>query len=138
MIQRIQSVFLVLGVACLALGFFVGAIDREAHAALSWFIPGAAGSLGIAALIGLVAIFLFGDRKRQRKFIVGGQYVILAALAVIVTGLTQSGTLPTMRSTNPASWFAIGFPLGGFLFFRFARRGVEADIKLIESVDRIR
>ncbi len=138
MIQRIQSVYLVMGIAAIGAAFFAGAIDREAHEALSWFIPGATGVLGAAALIGIVALFLFGDRKRQRTAIVVGQYVILAGLALIMAGLTQSGTLPTLQSSHPASWFAVGFPLGGYLLFRLARRGVEADIKLIESVDRLR
>jgi Domain of unknown function (DUF4293) len=138
MIQRVQSVYLIVGVAALVASFFMGEIDREAHVAVAWFIPAAGGSLLASSLAAMVSIFLFGNRRRQRTSIVAAQYVTLASLGVVFLGLYFSGTLPTSRAFLLSSWLALVLPLVAFLMLRLARKGVDADIKLIESVDRLR
>jgi uncharacterized membrane protein len=138
MIQRIQSVYLILGVLALAGAFLLGDVTREAHDAVAWFVPAAAGAMGLAALMGLVALCLYNDRSRQRRVIVLTQYVTLVCLVVVLVGLNAAGTLPTTQEMAIDGWLILVFPLVGYLFFWLARRGVDADIKLLKSVDRLR
>ncbi|MFT5515037.1 MAG: hypothetical protein ACI80V_001159 [Rhodothermales bacterium] len=138
MIQRVQSVYLILGAAALVASFFVGEIGREAHTVVAWFIPAAGGSLLASSAAATISIFLFGNRRRQRTSIVAAQYVTLASLVVVFLGMYFSGTLPSSRTFALSSWLALVLPLLAFLMLRLARKGVDADIKLIKSVDRLR
>lgn len=138
MIQRIQTVYLILGVAAVASTFFTGGLTAVAHSGDAWFMPTAASAIGLASALGVVAVFLYGDRKRQRGLILLTQYLTLALLVLLLVGMQGAGYLPRIQNAEASSWLTIVMPLAGYVFFLLARRGVEADIKLIESVDRLR
>ncbi|NNE71637.1 MAG: DUF4293 family protein [Rhodothermales bacterium] len=138
MIQRIQSVYLILGVLALAAVVLLGDLGRPAHEPVAWFVPGATVALCLSALLGLVALFLFKTRDRQRRIIVLTQYATLVCMAVILAGLSAAGTLPTTRVAVSANWELLALPLVAYVLFWLARRGVDADIKLLKSVDRLR
>lgn len=138
MIQRIQSVYLLLGVVALAAVFLTGDLSRPPHESVAWFVPAASAALGLSALLGLVALFLFNTRDRQRKVIVITQYATVACLAVMLAGLSAAGTLPTTQAMAATTWELMVLPLVAYLLFWMARRGVDSDIKLLKSVDRLR
>ncbi len=140
MIQRPQTVFLLLGAALLVL-----------FAALTFtWLPGVA-TLGdgystatlvvavLAAVVALGAVFLYKDRARQRTVIGVGQGLALAAAVPVLVGLYAAqpvGAAPTEAAAVP--YLAALMPLAAFVLLRMARRGVDRDIATIRSMDRLR
>lgn len=141
MIQRIQTVYLFLGGLALAsLGLFDLPWESTAASIYSWFVPSLIGLL-IATVGGAFwAIFLYEDRKRQRSVVVGVQVG-----TVLVAGLFYGGLYLTseLAFTNPDGvvWSHAGglaMPIIAYVLFFLARRGIDHDIDLVESMDRLR
>ena len=142
MIQRPQTVFLLLGAALLVL-----------FAALTYtWLPGVA-TLGagystatlivatLAAVVALGAVFLYKDRARQRTVIGVGQGLALAAAVPILVGLFAAQ--PEGVAGAPSEAMAVPYlvalvPLTAFVLLRMARRGVDRDIATVRSRDRLR
>lgn len=149
MIQRIQTVFLLLAAAALggqfALPYLQTPAEDPARAlpaltdgALNPLDnPGLLGLTALGALISLIAIFLFKNRPLQAKLallavLVG---VLLLVLAVFVTKTTLDQT-PSGGSAH----FALGLamPLLAPLFNWLAARSIRKDESLVRSMDRLR
>jgi len=138
MIQRIQSVWLLLATACNAatfrFPFFSGdwmkdtspeVIDLNAQTS-AWYtiLTVLAGALAFAT------IFLFRNRNLQLKLCYLGIFIsiIMLALYFIETGNFYSG--------NIALWAIFYFAI--LICFILAARGIWKDQKLIKSMDRLR
>jgi len=140
MIQRIQTVYLTLAAVLLSMIF---AFDRvwtgTTAAEFSWFVPATAGIFGLAAVGSITSIFLFKDQKRQRKVVVALQFVTLVGLIVLFTAHYLAGNMPSVTSNASfGEWAVLGSPAVAYLMFLMARRGIDKDIKLIKSMDRLR
>ncbi|WP_103019118.1 DUF4293 family protein [Salinibacter altiplanensis] len=141
MIQRIQTVYLLLGVLVLAAmgGFEVPWSDPAAQR-YAWFVPSVAGLLVGTAGTALGAIFLYERRKTQRTVVYGVQLLTLVLAGVLYGGLYTTGTL-TFADPTGILWgrtVVLLLPIVAYVLFRLARRGIENDIDLVESMDRIR
>lgn len=141
MIQRIQTVYLFLG--ALTLGLF-GVFDlpwtSTAASTHAWFQPSLIGLLVLTAGGALWAIFLYENRRRQRSVVVGVQVGTLALAAVLYGGLYLTSEL-TFYSRTTVVWgrvLVLLLPIIAYGFFYFARRGIDKDIELVRSMDRIR
>ena len=78
MIQRIQSIYLLLAVAMLGLEYTFDSVWKGPSAeAYSWFVPVTTGVFTLAAIGALGAIFLYSQRKRQRSLVVVSQVIAL-------------------------------------------------------------
>lgn len=140
MIQRLQTVYLLLAVIFLAIMFLAqGAWTGTAAAAYGWYVPVTMGIFGLAAAGGVTAIFLYKDRKRQRGFVVLLQYVIIVGLLtkVVATWLT-GGFISVTADASFEFWVGFGAPVMTYLMFLMARRGIDKDIALVKSMDRLR
>ena len=135
MIQRIQTIWLLLaaasGFATLKLPFYIGSIGNtpaESFTAMSnTFLM----ILTVAAaIIALVALFLFNNRKLQFK--IGLTGLALSLLNIVLyfvdTKKYDSGGIGLF------SVFSFMVPV----FFVLALRGIYKDEKLIKSIDRLR
>lgn len=129
MLQRIQSVYLLLSVICLAVFIFLpaGIADQEN------FIPKDDMLSMIlacfAALLALVSIFMFINRRVQIRFC-GRTLALLIALLLV-----------TFYSISKAD-FNIGYgvallPLSG-IFVSMAINSIKKDDKLVRDMDRLR
>ncbi len=141
MIQRPQTVFLFLGAALLV-----------TFAALTFtWLPGVAADMGVyapismgaaavAAIVALVAVFLYKDRKRQRSVIGIAQVLALVALVPFLAGLfLGTPAAPGAVDGVPTEAYLVAvMPLVAFVLLRMARRGVDRDIATIRSMDRLR
>ncbi|TDI77782.1 MAG: DUF4293 family protein [Bacteroidetes bacterium] len=142
MIQRIQSVYLLSGCLFLASNFLLSEVWTGPAAEHSdWFTPVSLGlnSLGIAG--GLFSIALFRNRDRQLQVISAIMVTSLAGLIVVSFCLYSGGILPGVESVEANSiqpLLAVITPLSATGLFTMARRGVNTDIKLLRSVDRLR
>lgn len=140
MIQRIQTLYLLAGAALLAALLAVRwTWAVEPFTAMGWFTPAVWALTILAAGLGFAAVFFYKNRSLQRTVIGLAQWAVLAlllavavAIVLIMVGDTGLGTLP---ASTPG---ALLLPVGAYLFYRLARRGVEKDIAKVRSMDRIR
>ncbi len=135
MIQRIQTIWLLLaaasGFATLKLPFYIGSIGNtpaESFTAMSNTL------LMIftvaAAIVGLVALFLYNNRKLQFK-------IGLTGLAVSLLNIVLYFVDAKKYDTGGIALFCV-FSFAVPVFFILALRGIYKDEKLIKSVDRLR
>ena len=141
MIQRIQTVYLLLGALALAaMGLFEAPWSDPAAQQYAWFVPSVAGLLVGTAGTALGAIFLYERRKTQRTVVYGLQLLTIVLAGVLYGGLYTIGTL-TFTGPTGILWsrtIVLLLPLVAYALLRLARRGIENDIELVESMDRIR
>jgi len=131
MIQRIQSIYLLVATIAMALISFkvpVWTLNEELFMAqddTKMFILTLAG-----ALLSLVGIFMFKNRKLQMKLI------RLSVLVELVIGVRLFIVLQEFEvSLNSNCIFLLAFT---FVALIMAYRGVKKDDDLVRSVDRIR
>lgn len=135
MIQRIQSIWLLLAAACslasLKWSFYSGNKDNNLFAELngtsSFFLL----ILAVAvSLLALAALFLFKNRKLQIKLSLGGLLLQLVALVVYFMQTKQY----LEGNFTLTSVFSFAIPV----LFILAWMGIRKDEQLIKSMDRLR
>ena len=138
MIQRIQTLYLVLAALLLALfvglaGGWVGAIAADS----AWL-----GTLGYAlavvtAVVALVAVGLYKNRALQRRVIYAAQWLDLALVVVVLVGLVV--LVDADAPTAPVGLYLVALqPIVAYVLLRMARQRVGADIEKVRSMDRLR
>lgn len=141
MIQRVQTLYLFLGALVLAtFGFFEIPWSSTAASTHVWFIPGLIGLIVVNSVTALWAIFLYEQRQRQRSVVVGVQVGTVMFAAVLYGGLylTSELTVQTAQGIDWGRLTGLALPLVAYVFFLLARRGIEHDIDLVKSADRLR
>ncbi len=138
MLQRLQTLYLVLGALLLALFVGVGGTWAEAIGdSVPWL--GTLGYVlaGITALVALVAVALFKDRATQRRVIAAAQWLDLALVTVVMIGLYIA--FDSSAGTAPVGYYLVAMmPIVAYVLLRMARQRVVADIERVRSMDRIR
>jgi hypothetical protein len=141
MIQRIQSVYLLLGAVALGILFaFDTPWTSTAAAQHAWFEPALIGLIVVTGGTALGAIFLYANRPRQRTVVVGTQVLTFVLALVLYGGLYLENELAirTGGSVLTTKAVVLLLPVAAYLFFWLARRGIDHDIELVESMDRLR
>jgi peptidoglycan/LPS O-acetylase OafA/YrhL len=130
MIQRIQSVYLLLAAAVtLAVLVTPGPITPDGWA---WYTPVKVAASILVAVGCLVAIFLYKDRSRQRMLVTIVLWLSLA-LAVVLAGASALADGLQPSTAGPAL-----LPVLALVLIILARRGISKDIELVRSMDRLR
>jgi hypothetical protein len=141
MIQRIQTVYLALGALALAaLGLFEMPWSSAAAATYAWYVPSLIGLMVLTGGAAIWAIFLYEDRDTQRSVVVGVQVATVLLAGVLYGGLYLTSEL-TFGGPQGIDWgrtVALLLPVLAYLLFFLARRGIDHDIELVKSMDRIR
>lgn len=141
MIQRIQSVYLFLGALALAvLGLFDMPWSSAAASTYAWFVPSLIGLILVTGGTALWAIFLYENRQTQRTVVVGVQIGTVLLAGVLYGGLYLTAEL-TFRTGGTLDWgrtLTLALPIVAYALFLLARRGIDHDIELVESMDRLR
>ena len=141
MIQRIQTVYLFLGALTLAaLGVFDTPWSSTAAATQAWYVPSLIGLIVVTGGTALGAIFLYEQRKTQRTVVVGVQILTLGLAGVCYGGLYLTAEL-NFGGAAGLQWgkiIALLLPIIAYGFFWLARRGIDHDIELVKSMDRLR
>ena len=141
MIQRIQTVYLLVGAGCVgSVYLFENLWTGPAAAESAWFVPVTTVLFGLSVVGALAVIFLFGDRQRQRSLVLVLQYVTIAGIISFIGGQYIADALPTQISaqSGPGGWLFLFPPILGYVLFSMARRRINRDIELIRSMDRLR
>lgn len=156
MIQRIQSVYLLLAALCAMATLFVplatfatGAENQLISACgLAFRTCGIAADAetlqrpwgilvcsGLSAVVSLYTIFRYKDRKQQMRFCRFG-------MAIQAFAVAASGTYIAVFASKHAYTFSpnagIALPLLAFVFLWLALRGIRKDEALVRAADRIR
>lgn len=141
MIQRIQTVLLVVGSCFLAVNFLLNDVwIGPASVQSGWFTPVTLGLYSLALIGGVLSIFLYRTLDRQKQCIFAAAMTATVGLLVLGLGMILADVMPVV-SGGPASlqsWLAVVFPLASLSCFALARRSVNRDVKLLRSVDRLR
>lgn len=145
MIQRIQSIFLLL-----AAGFFGGQFLTSFVSSTApvngifadqifnlYDNPALLLIAGLGALVAIVTIFLFNNRKLQLKlsYLIITLSIILPIVAVLLY-TNQVGTIPEAVDVNDQA--GLYLPIGTILFTALAIRFINKDEKTVRSMDRLR
>ena len=141
MIQRIQSVWLILAALCAAftykLSFYSGnklgtdnKLVFEKFTASSHFILMITTAFLVAGC--LFVIFLYKNRKQQLRLTIGA--IILSIVNLIIYFSETKKFLPSDSNYGLAAALAVAIPI----FLIMAARGIWKDEKLVKSVNRLR
>lgn len=138
MIQRIQTLYLVLAALLLALFVGLGSEWAAAIAVESAWLGWVGYGLAVAtALVALVAVGLFKNRPLQRRVIYAAQWLDLALVVVVLVGLFVF--TDSEAPTAPVGLYLVALqPIVAYVFLRMARQRVTADIEVVRSMDRLR
>lgn len=141
MIQRIQSLYLLAASLVIGGAFFVDEVwTGPAATTQPWFLPVSMAILGLVAVGAFLCIFLYGNRVFQRRFVTGVQGLAIVGIAVLFGGQVMAGTLPdaSARGDWIGEWVVLVMPFISYILLYLARRAIDADIKLVKSMDRLR
>lgn len=154
MIQRIQSIYLVLAGIFPAFTFFVPLVCFTSQDTNKWFtinslgydatlFPEMAGHhpyamlifAALAVIFSLVAIFAFKNRKKQIKF---ANWAI--SCNVIWAGITivQCIFLSKETTTSISPELGLCFPILALIMLFLAKHAIKRDEALVRAADRIR
>ncbi|WP_022836629.1 DUF4293 family protein [Salisaeta longa] len=137
MIQRIQSVYLVLAAVALASLPF---LNFDAGVSLAWFTPTVIGLSGLAALSAVGCVALYANRERQLQAVQGVQVLVIVLAGAFYGGLFLAGGL-AVQGAQGILWpnvAELALPIVAYGLLVLARRGIKKDIELVASMDRLR
>lgn len=135
MIQRIQSVFLLLAFILNGSVFFNTLYRHAMDDPQAWLGIGFAIVLTLAALAPLVCIILYKNRENQIKWVTRSMI-----LQVVVLGY-GIGILISLGGFGSFLWdeaLGVGMLLISLFSQLYARKKIRDDIELVKSMDRIR
>ena len=135
MIQRPQTLFLVLTILSNLTVYFTPIYDKALQDPQLWVGYGLAGSLVLAMLLVLISIFKYTDRKDQIKWVKISMIPQLAGLGFSVGVLFSLGGIGTYLWDEAIGAGLVGLAL---LFLGLALRFIKKDLELVRSIDRIR
>ncbi len=140
MIQRLQSLYLLFAALLVVLFLVLGEAWREVVGAIyPWLTPTSLALGGLTALLALMSIFFYKDRKNQAKVARVAQVVNLALVGVLVGCLVALGMNEEAAGLIPTSlYLTLLLPIAAYAFLLLAKRGIDKDIALVRSMDRLR
>ena len=141
MIQRIQSIWLVIAAACAFIAYtltlYVGKLTdgSERNLLMGEKLPLVVLLIG-TGLLALITVFLYKNRKLQFRLSVFGVILSTAIIALeyfFVESFKKDYAIPS-------GTYQLGalLPIVMAVLFIFAARGIYRDEKLVKSVDRLR
>lgn len=141
MIRRVQTIWLLLAAVAgflttqvpLYSGTLVGEVVKKYYVTENLLLFALA---VVAALLALIGIFLYKNRKTQLKF---AGFGLVISIALIALEVWQTGNFEASNGVLKGSyyWGAL-LPISMMIFFILALSGIRKDEKLIKSLDRLR
>ena len=149
MIQRIQSIFLLLAAAALGGQFglpYLQAPENDPARTLPALTdgvfnpldnPGLLGLSALGALVSLAAIFLFKNRPLQARL--AGVSAIAGILLLALIAFTTKSTFDQAPEGSSMQFAAgLALPVLALVFNWLATRAIRKDEALVRSMDRLR
>lgn len=136
MIQRIQSVFLLLAIVLLAALLTIGfPFESRAATAFPWFAAAVSLLAGAAVVAAGLALFQYRNRRAQQRtaligFALADTLGVVQVIAYVLSG--DFDALPTV------GWIAVALPIVAGVLLFLARTYIARDEALVRSMDRLR
>ena len=133
MIQRIQTIYLLLIACLMSVVVFVPVVETLSEIG-EWCLLGVS---AIAAVLSCVTVFFYKNRKKQIRFcrLITGLLVVFY-LVLFLSNLSFPLNLSFLQDYGFR--YTAGFPLIALLFNFLAIKGIKKDEKLVRSADRLR
>jgi hypothetical protein len=134
-LQRPQTIFLVLSALSSLAVYFTPVYDKAMQDPQLWIGYGLAIGLVIAIILSVFSIFKYSDRKNQIKWTKVAMLFQLAGIGFAV------GVLFSLGGIGMYLWdeaLGSGLALVGLFFQGLAIRFIKKDLELVRSIDRIR
>lgn len=135
MLQRPQTIFLVLSALSSLAVYFTPVYDKAIQDPQLWIGYGLAIGLVIAIILSVFSIFKYSDRKNQIKWTKVAMLFQLAGIGFAVGVLFSLGGIGTYLWDEA---LGSGLALVGLFFQGLAIRFIKKDLELVRSIDRIR
>lgn len=135
MIQRPQTLFLVLSAISSFLVYFTPVYGKAMQDPQKWIGYGLAIGLALALILSIISIFKYSDRKDQIKWVKISMLFQLAGIGFAVGVLFSLGGIGTYLWDEA---IGAGLCILGLLFQGLANRSIKKDLELVRSIDRIR
>ncbi|MBR9916105.1 DUF4293 domain-containing protein [bacterium] len=135
MLQRPQTIFLVLSALSNLAVYFTPVYDKAMQDPQLWIGYGLAIGLVIAIILSVFSIFKYSDRKNQIKWTKVAMLFQLAGIGFAVGVLFSLGGIGTYLWDEA---LGSGLALVGLFFQGLAIRFIKKDLELVRSIDRIR
>jgi len=137
MIQRIQSVYLLLVVVAIVAFIFVpfGSVkmeDVQQVLTIKKVVPLSIASV-VVGIVALVSIFLFNNRKLQMRVVLLNSF-----LSIVLIGLFIYRLLVHVGLDKYSFGAGAIFPIFILIFNLLAYSAIKSDDKLVKSMDRLR
>lgn len=135
MIQRPQTVYLLLATLLNVAVFFNSIYSKAMADPAEWIGYGLAISLTLALIISLGAVFLYNNRPSQLKVVKAGTYIQIVALGF------GAGVLFSLGGFGIFLWqetIGVALIILALVMYWLAGRGIKKDEELVKSMDRIR
>lgn len=135
MIQRPQTIFLILSFISSLGVYFTPVYDKAMQDPQLWIGYGLAITLALAMILAIASVFKYSDRKNQIK------WVKIAMIPQLVSLGLATGVLFSLGGIGTYLWdemIGVGLIGLGLLFFGLAIRFIKKDLELVRSIDRIR
>lgn len=153
MIQRIQSIYLLVAAILMAVTVFspLGIISAAAVNELLVYMPmglidsskhvlfptwGVVSIAGLISLLSFVSIFLYKNRKLQLK--ISYLNIVLIILFYVTMWIYLNVAIKAMSSEFISIQYGIILPIISLIFIILAMLKIKADEKLVQSLNRIR
>lgn len=135
MIQRIQSLYLIIAVLLIGGVFFTPLFDRLLEDPAGWILSAFVAATAFSAILSIWVIALFANRPAQIKWLAK---TMIFQIIAIATGIAVFFTLGNIGSNLIGEASAVAM-LGIALVLQYlARQAIIKDEKLVKSIDRIR
>lgn len=135
MIQRPQTLFLILSILSGLGAYFTPVYDKAMQDPQLWIGYGLASSLLLAVAIVLFSIFKYSDRKVQIKWVKASMIPQIVAFGFALGVLFSLGGIGTYLWDEA---LGSGLILLALFFQGMALRFIKKDLELVRSIDRIR
>lgn len=139
MIQRVQTLWLLLALTCMIAFICLpfGELDLAAGTEVGYLFAydfvGLIIPAGLGVVLSIIAIFSFSKLPVQKSCVILTIMMVLVTIGITVYILCDTATAGTFRW----HWETV-FAFGALIFSILALVGVNHDIKLLRSYDRLR
>ncbi|MES2776468.1 MAG: DUF4293 domain-containing protein [Bacteroidota bacterium] len=143
MIQRIQTLYLLLAAGCAALMFFMPVYGGTLQdASIKNFMVSSNYALFflviVLAIVPFVTIFMFRNRPLQMKLVWLGILLSLLTIALVYLKSVDFGAATTNNFKTASFKVSAALPVAILVLLFMAFGGIRKDEKLVKSADRLR
>lgn len=135
MIQRIQTVYLILGILLNAAIYFTPLYGHALKDPSTWITVAITAAITLATLVILISIFLFKNRPQQIQWVKISLLLQIIGLGFLIGILFSLGGVGLFLYEEGLSLL---LPIVTLIFQILAIRKIRKDEDLVRSMDRIR